>query len=144
VDSISDGGEFDVASSRIRWGLFLGDGTRTLEYKLTPPKDVADMAVFHGEASFDGYAETIRGNVEALAIQDGKLLRIKGLSRDAEGRIRLTLEGQASQLVAVEVSSNLVDWMQLDPLMLTADEATCEDSQAGGAQRFYRIRPLAK
>lgn len=144
VSALDENATFDPATSRIRWGLFLDDQTRTLTYDLTPPREPAGLALFAGEASFDGTVEPVRGNVEALALQDGRLLRIKALARQADGRVQLVLEGQANQLVTVEVSSDLVQWTELPPLLFLGDEAVCEDQPGPQQHRFYRVRPLAR
>lgn len=144
VSALDETATFDPATSRIRWGLFLDDQPRTLTYDLTPPKESAGLALFVGEASFDGTVEPVRGNFEALALQAGRLLRIKALARQADGRVQLVLEGQADQLVTVEASSDLVHWTELPPLLFPGDEAVCEDQPGSQPHRFYRVRPLAR
>ena len=144
VSALDETATFDPATSRIRWGLFLDDQPRTLTYDLTPPEEPAGLALFAGEASFDGTVEPVRGNFEALALQAGRLLRIKALARHADGRVQLVLEGQADQLVTVEVSSDLVHWTELPPLLFPGDEAVCEDQPGPEQHRFYRVRPLAR
>ncbi|MCZ7639540.1 MAG: hypothetical protein M5U12_27945 [Verrucomicrobia bacterium] len=144
VSALDETATFDPATSRIRWGLFLDDQPRSLTYDLTPPQEPAGLARFAGEASFDGTVEPVRGNFEALALQAGRLLRIKALARQADGRVQLVLEGQADQLVTVEASSDLVHWTELPPLLFPGDEAVCEDQPGSQPHRFYRVRPLAR
>lgn len=144
VTALDEAAAFDPATSQVRWGLFLDDQPRILTYDLTPPSEPAALALFAGEASFDGTVEPVRGNVEALALRDGRLLRIKALERQADGRVQLVLEGQADQLVAVEASADLVNWTELPPLVFPGDEAICEDQPGPQQYRFYRVRPLAR
>jgi len=60
--SITEGGIWDGATGRVKWGPFFDNTARTLQYAVTPPAGATGTAVFVGTASFDGVNQAIGGS----------------------------------------------------------------------------------
>ncbi len=63
VSDVSDGGVFDAATGKVKFGLFLDGLARTLTYVVTPPASASGLFTFAGVASFDGHSEAITGTL---------------------------------------------------------------------------------
>ncbi len=61
VSAISDGGAFDTANGKVKWGPFFDNEVRTLTYTVTPPSGATGTQSFAGVASFDGASVGITG-----------------------------------------------------------------------------------
>ena len=61
VSSISDGGIFDAATGKVKFGHFLEPGTRTLSYVVRAPLSANGTVEFTGIGSLDGRIYPIRG-----------------------------------------------------------------------------------
>jgi len=61
VSGIDNGGQFDSANRKVKWGLFFDNTSRTLTYTATPPAGETGTKTFAGLASFDGTNVTIGG-----------------------------------------------------------------------------------
>ena len=141
ITNISDEGVFDAAAGVVRWGLFLDGNARTLRYSLSAPAGITTIADLRGEVSFDGDAEVIAGAARVVAAEPSATLGLARCERDADGKIQLTLVGPASQICALEVSTDLQNWTMLEEVFLPDGELSfAGDSTAGAQQRFYRLR----
>jgi hypothetical protein len=61
VSGISDGGVFDPATGKVKFGPFLDDHDRTLTYVVTPPANSQPAGKFSGHISGDGLLVPIGG-----------------------------------------------------------------------------------
>ncbi len=61
VSQISDGGSFDAARGKVKWGPFFDSQTRQLAYQTTPPAGETNEVQFYGVAAFDGSPAEIAG-----------------------------------------------------------------------------------
>jgi hypothetical protein len=61
VSNIDNGGTWDAANKKVKWGPFFDNTVRTLSYMATPPNVATGMQVFAGIASFDGVGSAISG-----------------------------------------------------------------------------------
>lgn len=63
VSNISNGGEWDDPSQKVKWGPFFGASIPpTLTYDVTAPLSASGPACFTGLASFDGLDQPIGGD----------------------------------------------------------------------------------
>ncbi len=62
VSDISDGGVYDAINHQVKWGPFLDDAARTLEYTVIPQKGAKGWASFERVASFDGCLTEFSGD----------------------------------------------------------------------------------
>ena len=67
VTNISDGGTFDVTSSKIQWGPFFASSPQTLTYDVLPPISATGSATFSGAAVFDNINVPITGQRETTS-----------------------------------------------------------------------------
>jgi hypothetical protein len=61
VSLISEGGSFDTAQSKVKWGPFTGTQRRTLTYQVTPSQTPRRNAAFAGVGVFDAVTVAISG-----------------------------------------------------------------------------------
>jgi hypothetical protein len=61
INYINEGGLFEAATGKIKWGPFFDDQNRLLAYAIQPPSDASGDHEFSGIASFDGESEPICG-----------------------------------------------------------------------------------
>ena len=62
VREISDGGVFDAATGKVKFGHFTDIRSRTLSYQVTPPPGAAGQFEFEGTSSVDGRSYRISGD----------------------------------------------------------------------------------
>ncbi len=139
VSNISDGGSFDAANQKVKWGLFLDHSSRVLSYTLTPPANAATDGNFSGQAGFDGQIVVIGGQNETGPAPRGPLLSF-GFQ---PGRgFKLSLSGDPGSSLTIETSTNLVVWTSLTTVTLDGTGlAQISDSSATNFPlRFYRTR----
>jgi hypothetical protein len=145
VTRVSEGGEWDPASGRVRWGLMFGDQPREVSYHVVPPLDAASNGTFSGRVSVDGTEVAVRGPQSVGASDASTALRIAGSTRGERGGIRLRVQALPEQVFAVEASTDLVTWDEVGAYLHTGDEIQVEDpAAASGATRYYRLRPLGR
>jgi hypothetical protein len=80
VSGIDNGGQFDNANQKVKWGLFFDNTSRTLTYTATPPAGETGTKTFAGVASFDGTNVTIGGARTLSACCAGATLAV-GMGR---------------------------------------------------------------
>ncbi len=146
VVSVSDDGQFDAGTGRIRWGLLFGDDARHLTFRAAPPSGAASTGAFVGRASFDGSDVPIAGDSRTGAADDDTTLRIVGSRREMGGKIHLKIDAAVDQVFVVEASSDLRSWVELDMHVFTGDEIDVNDpaSDSGMPHRYYRLRPIGR
>ncbi len=72
VARISDGGQFDGANGKVKWGPFFDDQPRVLHYEATPPGEASGGQSFRGLISVDGTDTPIAdGRIQPLGDSDG-------------------------------------------------------------------------
>lgn len=69
ASSPSDGGVFDAATGKLRWGPFADRLERELQATLHPPAGATALATFAGQASFDGVLVTTGGATTSVLLQ---------------------------------------------------------------------------
>jgi len=62
LSQISEGGSFDAAQSKVKWGPFPGSVRRSLSYRVTPSGSPRQNATFSGAGVFDALAVPIAGD----------------------------------------------------------------------------------
>lgn len=143
ISGISDGGQFDPRTRRIRWGLFFGNEPKELSYLATAPGHVTSIGRFRGQVSFDGTVFPLGGSGQAVARDGDTEVQFMRLDRDGEGPVRLRIRGGAGQLIVVEHSTDLRRWTGIAPVGLVDGELEFEDLPGAGEKaRFYRARPI--
>ncbi|MCP4350017.1 MAG: LamG domain-containing protein [Desulfobacterales bacterium] len=81
VSSPNKAGAYDAFNSKVKYGPFFDNQTRTLAYDITPPPDAEGTHTFTGTASFDGVNLEITGD--------------RDISN--EGTVTVTIPGDANQ-----------------------------------------------
>jgi hypothetical protein len=141
VSNISNEGVFDPTTSVIRWGLFLDNTSRTLQYTITPPANVASIGHLGGSVSFDGVATEISGSARMVATDGTTTVHLDRCDRDANGDVTLQLSGAAGQIGTLESSTDLVNWTELKTVFLPDGVMTfSDDSNEGLPNRYYRLK----
>jgi hypothetical protein len=147
VTRVGAGGRHDEKAGRIRWGIVYGAAAFELTYELAPPRDASCTVELKGVVAFDGVQTAIAGRKWAGSVDETTALRIAGSRRDEHGRVHLRVEAPAEQVFAVEASSDLVNWTELQAFIQTGEELPVNDPAAtagDGAPRYYRLRPLGR
>ena len=76
-------------------------------------------------------------------ILGGRSLSIVSVLRAADGTLKLSCWIPTTHLYAVEASPNLMDWVEITRDVFNAGTVQwTDDSDARGANRFYRLRPV--
>jgi hypothetical protein len=137
VSGIDEGGEWDAAQGKVKWGPFLDAAPRRLAYQVMPPPTARGTARFGGVSSCDGVSAAIDGRRD---LQEAARLIIR---RPAPGECQLVLEGRAGIRFLIEASSDLAHWTPLTVVTnLTGRVEFMELDQAAYRQRFYRAQLL--
>lgn len=145
VTRVSEGGTWDPATRRVRWGILFGDVGRSLDYDVVPPGDAASNGAFAGEVAVDGRVVPVGGASVAGASSEATALRMAAPRRAQDGRIRFRVEAVPDQVFVVEGSSDLRDWEEVGAFVHTGDELELDDPKhrVAGA-RYYRLRPVGR
>jgi hypothetical protein len=142
-DKAESGGRFDAIRRQLRWGPFYAAQPMTLAYRVVPPTGVASLAALRGWASFDGRDQPIQGARMALAEDAATAVRFGRVVPDATG-VQLEVTGTPGQLVQVEASADLVQWVpHRTAFVLENGKVRVDDAPATGPARFFRLRPVA-
>ena len=106
VSGISDGGEFDSNSRKVKWGPFFDNTIRILTYSATPPASESASRTFAGTASFDGNDVAITGARTILknAIPIVKITAPTSTPEYATTNQSLSIAGSASGISLVSVA----------------------------------------
>lgn len=123
ITAISNDGEYDGASGRVKWGPFFDSLPRTLSYQVTPPRTTSDPASFTGVSSFDGVSVPIAGQREL-----GEGCRLHVGTQPISGQFELTFAGRAGANFVLETSSDLISWTPWTTV-----------SNAHGGLRFFTL-----
>ncbi|MFO1499253.1 MAG: Ig-like domain-containing protein [Verrucomicrobiota bacterium] len=147
VSDISDGGVFDPATGKVKFGLIAGDAPYAVSYMVTPPPDANGYQKFLGATSAGGSLAEVSGNRTIASATDASRppkaeenvsFRRVGLQ---DGHVQLELAGPAGNQYVLEVSTDLVNWVQLAPVFLPDGQIAFKDETNQAAQkRFYRTR----
>jgi hypothetical protein len=141
ASSVGADGIFDAQANSIRWGLFLDSATRVLSYQAVPTATTIGVPL-RGWVSFDGSRDAVAGQAGVGpagpawgGVQFGRIVR------GADGSVRLSIRGPADGTSTIQVSSDLLNWKELNPIFLPDGQLEYQDA-TGGAQtrRFYRTR----
>ncbi len=146
VAAITEGGTFDAASRRIRWGIYWGAAQLELGYSVTPPSGTAANARFQGWASFDGRDVPLGGTRVVGSSDESTALRIRQTRREGRGRIQFDVSAAPDQVFAVEASSDLRTWTELGSCIHTGEAVSLDDTEAAASEgpRYYRLKPIVR
>jgi hypothetical protein len=137
VSEINDGGVWNAAEGKVRWGPFLDDAPRELEFRMIPTSFSDALLRFSGVVSVDGQSEPIEGD---LVVRPGT--RLTGVSGTLADGVVISLRGCPGQLYTVEATSDLETWHVLGETREHGGQVVIADPRAGDLQlRFYRLRP---
>lgn len=145
VASISDDGAFDIASRRVRWGLFFDRAERRLTYRLLPEAGVGGEASLRlsGLGSFDGWNVPTQGDGAApepvpLQMRPPQLL--------ADGRVVFTFSGEPGARYDVQISNDLRAWTTIATVTAGANgkvEFIDDTTPVEAGRRFFRAQRAA-
>lgn len=83
IDNITNGGTYDAAAHKIKWGPFFAPFPAQVAYDLLPPGDVTETDCFVGTVSLNGINQPIGGDQCFLGsiptLSQGALLVLAGL-----------------------------------------------------------------
>jgi hypothetical protein len=68
VSAISEGGHYDAANGKVKWGPFYDHVSRALFYQVLPPVTATGVSVFSGVGSFNGRSSPVIGQREGTAV----------------------------------------------------------------------------
>jgi hypothetical protein len=111
VTGISDGGQFDTLTGKVRFGPFLDDQPRTLTYHLIPPPGTIGWAHFIGRATADSIPSPVVGDnsLRFWSLPGPWLwldMRLRPLSGDSVLQIHCDHPAQYT----IETSTDLEHW----------------------------------
>lgn len=131
---ISHAGEFDAAAGLIKWGPYFDNAARTLRYEIRLSPQRIDLAEFKGGVSFDGGSVPISGSRQ---IRSG--MRLRSLTREAEGRFQLRVAAWPGANFSIETSADLINWTALQSFTNLDAVITVQDpASPSQPRRFYR------
>ncbi len=73
ASGMNEGGSFDAAAFKVKFGPFITDQAKTLTYQVTPLADAKGAYTFDGTASFDGSSPKITGDTAVKDILPGDM-----------------------------------------------------------------------
>jgi hypothetical protein len=140
VSDIGDEGAFDSATGAIRWGVFFDDQEKTLKYRVTPPAAAnRHRSAFEGMASFDGVDVPVHSHSmpnPGLGNFHGKIHGVRSLSHR---EVEVAFSGEAGHRYTIQVSTDLVNWTDLDSVPSEGGEIQIIDTHAAETPvRYYR------
>ncbi len=143
ISNINEGGVFDTANGKVKWGLFFDNQARTLTYQVAPPAKAAEVGSFRGTANFDGLNEVVIGGERQMVLQPPRLNAWQ-LTVQPDGSVRLDLEMPTGIRFVVEASADLVHWEMIADQVTDGPVFTLQDdaSAATARSRFYRTKYL--
>lgn len=134
VDVISDGGEFDSANRRVKWGPYFDGAPREMSYEIVTDAAAPDVLTLTGVASFDGVSLPTGGQRQSHAASRLVLRR-----QLPSGEFQMSVNGRQHQKYVIEVSTNLEDWTELTTAWNQNGTIVFSDPEAASASlRFYR------
>lgn len=141
VASISHDGVYDEAMRRVRWGPFLDDQPRSLNYTVSNSSlDLAPLR-FMGVSSFDGHAAPVLGMDEPRSAEPDTGLILGSIHTSPDGTIEISGRAPSGQTVVIEATENFLTWTELG--RLTSSETTFQfrdEVNRKMHERFYRLR----
>ncbi|MGZ8900296.1 MAG: Ig-like domain-containing protein, partial [Limisphaerales bacterium] len=140
VSNVDQGGSFDPETGIIRWGLFLDANPRSFSYTVTAPSAVASVAALSGSVSVDGEIREISGTARVVASSELTEVRLTS-TLDSAGRLQLDISSAAGQTGVIEVSIDLKQWTDLQPIYSPDGSIAIIEPKMGATElRFYRFR----
>ncbi|MFZ4819856.1 MAG: Ig-like domain-containing protein, partial [Limisphaerales bacterium] len=88
--AVSDGGTFDAALRRVRWGLFADDKARVLRYSAMAPEGVTGNVTISGVATFDGQSVNTGGASQSQPNGPPMISALPALSVLEDQTVRIT------------------------------------------------------
>lgn len=140
VSRINEGGFYDQALGKVKWGPFFDSTPRVLTYELLAPVNAEPAAQFSGAVAFDSSIAAIRGRRQTFRADAPVAPRFSEVSALENGTL-ITLQGFAGEVYLIETSNELQQWRSLLTLTITnlAGTATFLDKATTNLpSRFYR------
>ena len=105
--AVSDGGTYDAALRRVRWGLFADDKTRVLRYSAVAPEGLTGNVTIAGLAAFDGQSVNTGGASQSQANGPPVISALPALSvlEDQTVRIAFTVTDDQTPLGELVVNA---------------------------------------
>ena len=88
--AVSDGGTYDAALRRVRWGLFADDKNRVLRYSAVAPEGLTGKVTIAGLAAFDGQSVNTGGASQSQANGPPVISALPALSVLEDQTVRIT------------------------------------------------------
>ncbi len=137
VDSISDEGVFDSINQKIKWGPFLDNSPRTLNYMVTLPKEGGLTKAFQGSIAFDGTPAAIEGIFElfpTVAVN----LQMSGMN--SQNGFQFNLVAAIGTMLKVQSSDDLKIWKTVGDISIQSQSIDFSiPSPQEGQRTFYRL-----
>jgi sugar lactone lactonase YvrE len=142
ASDISEGGTFDSALRKVKWGPFFDAMARVLRYQAVPSQEAAETVSFSGLASFDGVDVTLVGNGQiAPATASAPTATIR---TDTAGvrNLSLGVTEPLGSVVRIEYSKDLKNWQTVKTQKNQTGTAVIDDSALlASPVLFFRIVP---
>jgi hypothetical protein len=95
--------------------------------------------VFEGVASFDGIDAPVRSGKEPGRGEGHAFAKLENIHRHSTGECDVAISGGAGHRYQIQVSTNLVDWIDLDLVMNETGELQVFDTDTKDSPfRYYR------
>ncbi len=142
--NITDGGTWDAANRKVKWGPFFDDTARTLSYSVS---GVAGVYPLSGVGSYDGVDLATTG---AASIELEPTLRLSGLGIGPSGQgLTFTFSSEVGRQYYIECTDNLsqAQWQVVagplsgtgHPIRWTDDGSKTGGGPPASGPRFYRV-----
>ncbi len=119
VSGISHEGSYDGVTRRIKWGPFLDQEPRALQYTVTPPSTFTGAMSFRGTGAFNGLQVSIAGQQETRAVSVSERNKV---SRSLPASVRAARSIWVTNQVSVGTSLTLYAVEDQVPTEWTASE----------------------
>ncbi|HET6409209.1 MAG TPA: Ig-like domain-containing protein, partial [Chthoniobacteraceae bacterium] len=140
VRFVSDGGIFDEVRRIVRWGVFLDSNPRTFTYSLSAPSNVTSVAALAGTVSIDGASMDVIGAGRIVGGSESTAVTLTPRHTNTGG-VELRIDAAAGQTGVLESSTDLVNWVEIQPVHNANGSVNVTNSAVGSDQlRFYRFK----
>jgi outer membrane protein assembly factor BamB len=139
VLAVDQGGALDTVQRKLKWGPFFDGQPRKLTYRVTLAPQPPLVIQFSGAGAFDTSVRAIGGDRRCALDVPANYSQLSVNAALPEG-FSLWIEPGGAEVLRLEASTNLVNWVQLEEWKPAITVTNWIDSASTSFdQRFYRL-----